>query len=106
MRYSVQLKDQMFAKGYRFLSFGKSMDKIVDKNIGRNVSAKYSQNFHYRAKQSAKDKNYLKLNTTWKRVISKTAEVAVGDLNGNKIANTITKVSRISSQNNSEKNYK
>ena len=41
------------------------------------------------------------LETFSKRVIQKTAE-ATGDLIGNKIANRITKVPRISLQNNSE----
>ena len=35
-RYLVQPRDQIFVKGYRFLSFGKNMGK----NIGKNVSEK------------------------------------------------------------------
>ena len=41
------------------------------------------------------------LKTSSKRIIQRTAE-ATGDLNGNKIANRITKVSKKSQQNNSE----
>ena len=35
-------KDQMFVKGYEFLSFVKNMCKNVDKNISKNFSGKYS----------------------------------------------------------------
>ena len=34
-RYSVQPKDGIFVKGYRFLSFAK---KNMGKNIGKNIS--------------------------------------------------------------------
>ena len=53
------------------------------------MSGKYSQIPLDNAKKSDTDA----LKTTWKKVIQKTAE-ATGDLIGNKIANTITKVSR------------
>ena len=36
MRYSVQPRDQIFVKGYGFLSFAKNMGK----NIGKNLSSK------------------------------------------------------------------
>ena len=61
------------------------------------MSCKYSQRPIDHAKQSAT--NALK--TTSKKVIKKTAE-ATGDLIGNKVADRITKVSKISQQNNSE----
>ena len=32
MRYSVQPRDQIFVKGYGFLSFAKSMGKNISKN--------------------------------------------------------------------------
>ena len=32
-RYSVQLRDGIFVKGYGFLSFAKNMGKNIDKNI-------------------------------------------------------------------------
>ena len=35
MRYSIEPKDQIYVKGYGFLSFAK--------NIGKNLSNKYSQ---------------------------------------------------------------
>ena len=42
-RYSVQPRDQIFAKGYGFLSFGKKMVKNTDRDINKNVSGKYSR---------------------------------------------------------------
>ena len=39
MRYSVEPKDQIYVKGYGFLSFANDMSK----NIGKNLSGKYSQ---------------------------------------------------------------
>ena len=95
MRNSVQTRDQIFVKGYEFLSFAKNMDKNIGKNIRKNLSGKYSQKLLDHAKQSAK--NAIK--TSSKRVIQETAE-ATGDLINNKIANKITKVSRSSPQEN------
>ena len=43
MCYSVQPRDQIFLKGYGFLSFAKNMGGIIDKNISKNFSCKYSQ---------------------------------------------------------------
>ena len=43
MRYSVQSKDQIFVKGYRFLSFPKNMGKYIGKNINKNLSGKCTQ---------------------------------------------------------------
>ena len=39
MRYSVQHRDQIFAKGCGFLSFAKN----IGKNISINLSSRYSQ---------------------------------------------------------------
>ena len=55
MRYSVQPRDQMFVKGYGFLSFAKSMNKNIGKNISKNLSGKYDQKLFDRLKQSATD---------------------------------------------------
>ena len=41
-RYSVQPGDRIFVKGYRFLSFAKSMGKNIIKNISKSLSGKYS----------------------------------------------------------------
>ena len=105
MRYSVQPKDRIFVKGYRFLSFTKNMSNNICNNISKNLSSKYSQKLFDHAKQSATDA----LKNASKKVIQKTAE-ETGDLIGNKIAyavaqlygNKITKSSRNSPQNNSE----
>ena len=37
MRYSVQLRDQIFAKSYGFLSFDKSIGKNMSKNISKKL---------------------------------------------------------------------
>ena len=50
-RYSVQLRDRIFGKGYGFLSFAKNTGKSIDKNIMKKVSSKYSQKLLYHAKQ-------------------------------------------------------
>ena len=42
-RYSVQLRDRMFLKGYGFLSFAKNMDNNVSRNISKKFSDKCSQ---------------------------------------------------------------
>ena len=42
MRYSVQPRDRIFAKGYRFLYFAKSMDKGFGKTISTNLTSKYN----------------------------------------------------------------
>ena len=97
MRYSVQPRDRICLKGYRFLSFAKNMGKNIDKNISKNVSGKYGKKLLDHAKKIATDA----LKTSSKRVIQKTAK-ATGDLFGNKITNRITKVSKNSQQNNSE----
>ena len=73
------------------------MCKNIGKNVIKNLSVKYSQNVLYHAKKFVTDA----LKTTSKRIIKKRAE-AIGDLIGNKIANRITKVLKISPQNNSE----
>ena len=93
--YSIQLRYQIFVKGYGFLSFARNMGK----NINKNLSSKYSQKLLDHAKQSATDV----LKTASKRVIHKTAGTT-GDLMGNEIGDKITRISKISSQNNSEAN--
>ena len=73
-RYSVQLRNIIFVKGYGFLTFVKNMGK----NIGKNLRGKYSQKPLNHAKKSA---TYILKNSS-KPVIQKTA---TGDLTGNKI---------------------
>ena len=38
-RYSLQLRDWIFVKGYGFLSFTKNMGKNIGKNISQSLSA-------------------------------------------------------------------
>ena len=42
MCYSVHARDQMFVKGYGFLSFAKNIGKNINKNISKNLRSKYS----------------------------------------------------------------
>ena len=62
-RYSVQPKDLIFVKGYRFLYFARNMGK----NMSKNFSSKYSQKPLDHAKKSATDA----LKTASKRVIQR-----------------------------------
>ena len=93
MRYSIEPRDRIYVKGYRFLSFAKY--------IGKNLSNKYGQRCFDTAKKSATDA----IKTASKRAIQKTAE-PTGVLIGNKIADNITSISKKSNKelpNNDEK---
>ena len=98
-RYSVQPKDQIFLKGYGFLSFARNMGKNVGKNISKNLSRKCSQKLLDQAKKSTTDA----LKTSSKIAIQKTAQ-ATGHFIGNKIADKITRVSKTCPKNNLETN--
>ena len=62
-RYSVQPRNRIFAKGYRFLSFARNMIKTTIKNLSR----KYSKKLPDHTNQSASDA----LKTVSKRAIQK-----------------------------------
>ena len=81
MRYSLEPKDRIYAKGCGFLCFAE--------NTGKNLSSKYGQKLLDSAKKSTADA----IKTASETVIQKTAE-AIGDLIGNKIADKITSVSK------------
>ena len=85
MRYSTEPRDIIYVKGYEFLSFAK--------NIGKDLSNKYSHKLLDTAKKSTTDA----IKTASKRAIQKTAE-ATGDLIGNKIADKITDASKKSNK--------
>ena len=85
MRYSIELRDRIYVKEYGFISFAK--------NIGKNLSNKYSQKIIDTAKKSATDA----IKIASQRAIQKTAE-ATGDLVGNKIAHKITSISKKSTK--------
>ena len=85
MRYSIELRDIIYVKGFGFLSFAK--------NIGKNLSNKYGQKIIDTAKKSTTDA----IKTASKRAIQKTAE-ATGDLIGNNIVDKITSISKKSNK--------
>ena len=85
MCYSIEPRDRIYVKGYRFLSFAK--------NMGKHLSNKYGTKLLDSAKKSTADA----IKTASKRAIQKTAEVT-GDLIGNKIADQITSKAKISNQ--------
>ena len=47
MRYSIEPRDKIYVKGYKFLSFAK--------NMGKNLSSKYGQKLLDGAKKSTTD---------------------------------------------------
>ena len=75
------------------------MVKNIDRNTSKSLNSKYSQKLLDHAKQSARDA----FKASSKRFIQKSAE-ATGNLIGNKIADKIITVSKMSPKNNSEKN--
>ena len=81
MRYSIELRNRVYMKGNRFMSFARSM------------SNKYGKNLLIQLTKSATDA----IKTASKRAIQKTAE-ATGDLVRNKIADKITSVSKKSTE--------
>ena len=81
MRCSIEPRDRIYVKGYRFLCFAK--------NIGKRLSNKYAQKLLDSANKSTTDA----IKTASKRAIQKTAE-ATGDLISNKIADKITSLSK------------
>ena len=82
IRYSIEPRDRIHVKEYGFLSFAK--------NIGKNISNKYSKKLFHNAKISATEA----IKIASKRAIQKTSETT-DDLVCSKIANKITKVSKI-----------
>ena len=86
MRYSIKPRDRTYAKGYGFL--------LVSKNIGKNLSNKFSKKLFNSAKKSTA---YV-IKTASKRATEKTAD-ATGDITGNIIPVKITSVSKKCSDN-------
>ena len=94
-RYSVQPRDQIFVKGYRFLSFAKNMGKNIGKNISKSLSSQYSQ----KLLDHLNNLQQMHLKLLQKESFKKTAE-ATGHLIGTKIVNKITKTQKNSQENN------
>ena len=55
IRHSVQPRDRIFVKGYRFLSITKNMAENICKNMSKILSGKYNQKRFDHSKQSAAD---------------------------------------------------
>ena len=81
MRYSIEPRDEIYVKGYKYLFFPKKM--------GKSISNKCGQKLPDSAKKSTTDA----IKTASKREIQKTGE-ATGDLIGNKIADKLTSLSK------------
>ena len=79
MRYSIEPRDRIYVKGYRFSSFAKNIDK--------SLSNEFDQKLLDSAKKFATDA----IKTASKRAIQKTVE-ATCDLISNKIADKITTI--------------
>ena len=77
MRYSVELRDRIYVRGYGFFTFAK------------NMSNKYGQKLFDTTKKSTTDA----IKTAFKRAIQKIAETT-DDLIGDKIADKIASVSK------------
>ena len=77
MRYSIELRERRFVKGYVFISFA------------RNFSDKYSK--YLMDKRIDLSKTFAK--TAAKKILKETAK-ATGDLIGNKIADKIISASK------------
>ena len=73
IKRDIQLNQEIYVKGYGFLSFAK--------NMGKSLSNKYGQKLLDSAKKSTRDV----IKTASKRAVHKTAE-ATGDLIGSKIS--------------------
>ena len=84
IRYSIEPRDRIYVKGYGFLSYVK--------NMGKPLSNKYGQKRFNSTKKAKMDA----IKASSKRAIQKTTE-ATGNLNGNKIADKITRVLKKSS---------
>ena len=81
MRYSIDPRERIYVKGYRFLSFAKNIDKILSNTYGQKLL------------DSAKKATTDAIKTASKRAIQKTAG-ATRDLIGNTFVDKITSVSK------------
>ena len=93
-RYSVQRRDQIFVKGYGFLSFAENMSKNIGKNIRKSLSDKYS----FLIMPNNLLQMHLKL---LQKDQFKKQQKQLVNLTGKKIADKIIKVSRALPQNSS-----
>ena len=71
MRYSIELRERRYVKGYGFLPFARNRSTHATK-VAKNLNNKYGQNLSDSAKKSAT--NALKI--AGKRATQKTAEAS------------------------------
>ena len=95
-RYSVQLRDGIFVKGYGFLSFAKNFGKNIGENVSKHLTTKCSEELLLMVLNNLQQ---MHLNLVQK---SNSKADSTGDLISNKIADKITKVSKNSQQNNKD----
>ena len=95
MRYSFEPRYRKYVQGQGFMSFAKNIGnkygrKIFDKSIdvGKNMSNKYGRKILDKSIDAGKD--FAKIAD--KKVLHKNAE-ATGEMNGNKVADRITRSS-------------
>ena len=87
MHYSVQPRDQIFVKGYQFLSFHGNMGRNISKNINKYLSSKYSQKRIDHAKQSVEIhwKNQLMI---YRMMIYRITKISKTSPGNNSVKNT------------------
>ena len=88
MRYSIEPRDEIYVKGYGFLTFARNIGTHATR-AAKNMSNKYSQILLNNAKKYTADA----IKSASKRAIQKIAE-PTGDLIGNKIAERMTSISK------------
>ena len=96
MRYSIELKERRYVKGYGFLSFARNFDNKYGKKLmntaikpGTSFNSKYGKKLTDTAIKTGKDFATI----AGKKIFHKSAE-ATGDLIDNKIADKITSASK------------
>ena len=96
MRYSIEIRERRYVKGYGFMSFARNFGNKYGKKLmntatktGTNFNSKYGNKLTDAAIKTGKDFATI----AGKKIVHKTAE-ATGDLVGNKIADKITSASK------------
>ena len=96
MRYSIEIRERRYVKGYGFMSFARNFGNKYGKKLmntatktGTNFNSKYGKKLTDAAIKTGKDFATI----AGKKIVHKTAE-ATGDLIGNEIADKITSASK------------
>ena len=96
MRYSIELRERRYVKGYGFMSFARNFGNKYGKKL-MNTAIKTDKNFNSKYGKKLTDtaiktgKDFVTI--AGKKIVQKTAE-ATGDLTGNKTADKITSASK------------